>query len=81
MAKIEIFSSPDCGYCNKAKELLRARGLDFEDLDVAAEQRHREDFSQRLPRARSIPQIFINGDHIGAMRICAFWPTTDASTK
>jgi len=65
MAKIEIFSSPDCGYCNKAKELLRSKGLDFEDLDVAAEVRHREDFANRLPRARSIPQIFIDGDHIG----------------
>ena len=64
MAKIEIFSSPDCGYCNRAKDLLRKKGLAFEDLDVS-EDTHRRDFVERLPRARAIPQIFIGGHHIG----------------
>ena len=64
MAKIEVFSSPNCGYCNQAKDLLRAKGLDFEDLDVS-EEAHRRDFTARLPRARAIPQIFIGGNHIG----------------
>ena len=64
MAKIEIFSSPDCGYCNRAKDLLNDKGLAFEDLDVS-EEVHRQDFAARLPRARAIPQIFIGGTHIG----------------
>ena len=64
MAKIEIFSSPDCGYCNHAKDLLRKKGLAFEDLDVS-DDTHRQDFIERLPRVRAIPQIFIGGDHIG----------------
>ena len=64
MAKIEIFSSPQCGYCNQAKDLLRKKGLAFEDLDVS-DDTHRQDFIERLPRARAIPQIFIGGNHIG----------------
>ena len=33
--------------------------------DIAADDAHREELLRRLPRSRSIPQIFINGDHIG----------------
>ncbi|MGI9416016.1 MAG: glutaredoxin [Hyphomicrobiales bacterium] len=64
MAKIEIFSSPQCGYCNQAKDLLRGKDLAFEDLDIS-EDAHRQAFMDRLPRARAIPQIFIDGEHIG----------------
>ncbi len=64
MAKIEIFSGPDCGYCERAKALLNERGLDYVDYDISNEA-HRAEFARRLPRARTIPQIFIGGEHIG----------------
>lgn len=64
MAKIELFSGPQCGYCERAKALLQTKGLDFEDLSIEDEA-NRAAFAQRLPRERSIPQIFIDGEHIG----------------
>lgn len=64
MAKIEIFSGPQCGYCESAKALLRTKGLEFEDMSIEDEA-NRTAFAQRLPRARSIPHIFIDGEHIG----------------
>jgi len=65
MARIEIFSGPDCSYCAAAKELLDARGLAYIDHDIAADPASREELLRRLPRARAIPQIFIDGAHIG----------------
>ncbi len=65
MANIEIFSGQNCGYCTAAKRLLDLKGLTYADYDISADDTHREEFARRLPRARSIPQIFISGEHIG----------------
>lgn len=63
-AKIEIFSAPNCGYCDAAKTLLRERSLAFTERDISADG-HREELLVRLPRTKSVPQIFIGGAHIG----------------
>ena len=64
MSEIEIFSGPGCGYCFRAKALLDGRGLTYRDRDVSDPAVRRE-FVARMPRARTIPQIFIAGQHIG----------------
>ncbi len=64
MSLIEIFSGPQCSFCEQAKQLLRQQGLTFVDYDITNPE-HREAFNKRLPRVRSIPQLFINGEHIG----------------
>lgn len=61
---VEVFSGPNCGYCERAKQLLARRGIDYVDLDISQPE-HRDEFARRLPRARAIPQIFVNGEHIG----------------
>ncbi len=61
---VEVFSGPNCNYCKRAKELLDQKGVAFTDLDISAPE-HRDEFVRRLPRARAIPQIFIDGEHIG----------------
>ena len=66
MAKIEIFSAPDCGYCRQAKELLDGKGLAYFELDIAADPAQFEELRRRLPRSKAIPQIFIDGEHIGS---------------
>ena len=63
--KIEIFSTPQCGYCDAAKQLLATKGLAYINLDVVAEPENLKEFKRRLPRARDVPQIFIDGEHIG----------------
>ncbi len=65
MARIEIFSAPDCGYCRRAKELLDGKGLAYQELDIAADPAQLEELLRRLPRSKAIPQIFIDGEHIG----------------
>jgi len=64
VARIEVFTAPNCGYCERAKALLRAKGLAFAELDISAEKQ-RQVFQECLPRVRAVPQIFIDGAHIG----------------
>ena len=61
---IEVFSGPNCSYCKRAKQLLVQKGVAFTDLDISLPE-HRIEFVRRLPRARAIPQIFIDGEHVG----------------
>ena len=65
MARIEVFSASDCGYCQRAKALLDRRGLVYEERDIAADPASREELRRRLPRAKAIPQVFVDGRHIG----------------
>lgn len=66
MAKVEIFSGPQCSYCEQAKALLDAKGIAFEDRNISDEG-HRAELVRRLPRSRSIPQIFVDDEHIGGL--------------
>ncbi len=65
MAKVEIFSGPNCSYCARAKALLEERGIAYTDRDIAGDPANRDELVRRLPRAKVIPQIFIDGAHIG----------------
>ena len=64
-ARIEIYSSPYCGYCHAAKRLLVGRNAAFEEIDVIAEPAKRAEMVQRAGGGRTVPQIFIDGRHIG----------------
>ena len=64
MVKIEIFSGPQCAYCAQAKTLLEQHDIPYIDYDISRPE-HLREFSRRLPRARTIPQIFVNAHHIG----------------
>ena len=64
MAKIEIYTTPFCGYCARAKSLLDSKGADYEETDVMMDDKKRTEMRSRTNRT-SVPQIFINGQHIG----------------
>lgn len=64
MPEIEIFTGPNCSYCRAAKELLRKKGLAYTERDIS-EPNVLQEFRERLPRQKSIPQVFFDGDHIG----------------
>jgi len=64
MKNIEIFSGPGCAHCEAAKALLKKHNLSFEDRDIS-DPSVMDDFRKRLPRVRSIPQIFVDGEHLG----------------
>ena len=64
MAKIEIYTTPFCGYCARAKSLLDSKGAEYEETDVMMDDRKRTEMRARANRT-TVPQIFINGQHIG----------------
>ncbi len=64
MAKIEIYTTPFCGYCARAKSLLDEKGAAYEETDVMMDDKKRTEMRERSRRS-SVPQIFINGQHIG----------------
>lgn len=65
MATIEIYSSPWCGYCHRAKSLLGKKGVQFTEYDVTAEPGRRQEMMQRATGGFTVPQIFIDDKGIG----------------
>jgi glutaredoxin 3 len=64
VAKIEIFTTPFCGYCARAKALLDSKGVAYDERDTMMDDKARTEMRARTNRT-SVPQIFIDGQHIG----------------
>ena len=64
MAKIEIYTTMWCGYCARAKSLLDKKGAAYQETDVMEDAAKRAEMRERSKRT-TVPQIFINGQHIG----------------
>ena len=65
MAKIEIYTSPFCGFCHRAKRLLAQKNADFQDIDVMMHRKRKAEMIARAGGRTTVPQIFIDGRHIG----------------
>lgn len=65
MPTIEIYTNPWCGYCARAKKLLDAKGVSYEEIDIEAQPRRRPEMVDRAGGRTSVPQLFIDGQHIG----------------
>lgn len=63
--KVEIYSSPFCGYCARAKGLLSRKGIDYVEYDVTVESAKHDEMMKRAGGRTSVPQIFIDGVHVG----------------
>lgn len=64
MARVTMYATDWCPYCQRAEALLRAKGADLEKIDVDAEPGRRQEMMQRSGR-RTVPQIFIGEHHVG----------------
>ena len=62
--RIEMFTGPSCSYCEAAKRLLAERELAYAEIDVATAEGLAR-FRECLPRVKAVPQILIDGAHIG----------------
>ncbi len=62
---VEIYSGDFCPYCVRAKALLTRKGVDFIEYNVQRDPKLREQMLERSGGARTIPQIFIHGRHVG----------------
>ncbi|MGG7567799.1 glutaredoxin 3 [Rhodovulum sp. DZ06] len=65
MARIEIYTSPICGFCHAAKRLLSSKGASFEEIDVMMDPSRKPEMIERAGGRRTVPQIFIDGTHVG----------------
>ena len=65
MAKVEIYSTLFCPYCARAKSLLERKGVAYENIDVMEQPDRRDEMIARAGGRTSVPQIFIDGEHIG----------------
>jgi len=64
MKHVTIYTTPVCPYCIKAKKLLEQKGVPFDEIDVSNEEA-RETMIRRSGGRRTVPQIFIEGFHVG----------------
>lgn len=64
MPKVIIYTTKQCPYCVKAKNLFNQKQVAFEEIDVANDQA-RQQMTNRSGGKRTVPQIFINEEHIG----------------
>lgn len=65
MANITIYCSSFCPYCIRAKQLLTEKGAIFEEICVDGNPELRAQMKQKAGGKNSVPQIWINDQHIG----------------
>ncbi len=64
-AKVEIYTWQTCPYCIRAKLLLWWKGSNFIEYKIDGDESAREKMAMRANGKKSVPQIFINDQHIG----------------
>lgn len=65
MAKIEIYTKAWCPYCTRAKALLDSKRAAYEEIDITMGGPKRAEMIDRSGGRMTVPQVFIDGRHIG----------------
>jgi glutaredoxin 3 len=65
MTRVEIYTTPLCGFCHAAKRLLTQKGVRFTEIDISRDPDQRAAMTARANGRRTVPQIFIGGTHVG----------------
>ena len=65
MKNVEIYIKAFCGYCARAKALLDSKGVAYEEYDITMGGPKRTEMLERSNGGVTVPQIFIDGAHIG----------------
>ncbi|MFC4295478.1 glutaredoxin 3 [Novosphingobium tardum] len=63
--RVEMYSKFGCPYCYRAKHLLAGKGVTVEEYDITMGGPKRAEMLQRAPGSSTVPQIFIDGMHVG----------------
>ncbi len=64
MPKVEIYSKYFCPFCKSAKHLLKQLNVPYEEIEISFSPQLQAEMKRRSQRT-TVPQIFINGEHIG----------------
>ncbi len=65
MSHVEIYTKAFCGYCARAKALLERKGVEYEEYDISMGGPKRLEMLERSNGGATVPQIFIDGQHVG----------------
>jgi len=65
MANIEMYTTQVCPYCVRAKDLLKRKGQTVTEFRVDSDDALRDEMLKRANGKRTVPQIFIDGVHVG----------------
>ncbi|RXF70818.1 glutaredoxin 3 [Hansschlegelia zhihuaiae] len=65
MPSVTIYTRSACPYCHMAKDLLEAKSVSFEEIDIGREPDRRCEMIERAGGRMTVPQIFIDGRHVG----------------
>jgi glutaredoxin 3 len=65
MTEIDIYTTRVCPYCVRAKQLFKRKGVAYTEIDVSSDEALRNAMVERAGGRRTVPQIFINGHHVG----------------
>jgi glutaredoxin 3 len=65
MAQVEIYTTPLCPYCWRAKRLLESKGVAFVEIDLWQQPERRGEMVERAAGRTTVPQLFVDGRAIG----------------
>ena len=65
MANVEIYTKAFCPYCTRAMRLLDAKGVEPQEFDITMGGPKRAEMIQRAQGRTTVPQVFIDGRHVG----------------
>ena len=65
MKNVEIYTGSLCAFCDRAKALLNKKGVSFKEINLASDASKMEEMIKRTNGMKTVPQIFIGGQHIG----------------
>ena len=65
MKHVQIYTARYCTFCTRAKDLLRGKGVPFEEIDVTEDDALRAKLVEMTGGQRTVPQVFIGGQSVG----------------
>ena len=65
MPEIEIYTTPFCPFCHRAKALLDDKGAAFIEIDVMLKLARRREMTERAGGGYTVPRVFVDGAHVG----------------
>lgn len=63
--KAVIWSSDNCWFCSESKRIMESKGMEIEERVIGNGEWTKEDLLEAVPNANTVPQIFIDGEHVG----------------
>ena len=64
MAEVVLYTTRFCPFCIRARQLLKSKGVAFEEIAVDGNPQLRQEMMEKSGR-HTVPQIWINGEHVG----------------